>query len=133
MPKETFMTTLEIWLGISLVASLVANIFLFGFSREQSRRISYTSQNLTDLMEVLMDYNSHLKKVYSLEMFYGDETLSYLLEHTRALSALLESDYSEVAYITEPLEINPPKEEELEEKDEEVKDVLYAGTRRRNT
>jgi hypothetical protein len=128
------MTTLEIWLGISLVVSIIGNVFFLGFSKEQSRRISYISQNLTDLMEVLTDYNSHLKKVYSLEMFYGDETLSYLLEHTRALSALLDSDYSEVAYITEPLEINPQEEEELEEiKKEEVKDVLYAGTRNRNT
>ena len=127
------MTTLEIWLGVCLVFSVVGNIFLFGFSKEQSRRVSYISQNITDLMEILADYNSHLKKVYSLEMFYGDETLSYLLEHTRALSALLDSDYSEVAYITEPLELIPIEEEELEEKDEEVKDVLYAGTRRRNT
>jgi hypothetical protein len=127
------MTTLEIWLGISLLFSIIGNVFLFLFSKEQSRRISYVSQNITDLIEILTDYNSHLKKVYSLEMFYGDETLSHLLEHTRALSTLLETDYGEITHITEPLEVTLLEEEEIEEKDQEVKDVFYGGSRSRNS
>jgi len=83
---------------------------------------------------MLVDYNSHLKKVYSLEMFYGDETLSYLLEHTRALSTMIEKDYSEVLYLTAPLEVAIEEEEELEEKNEEqIQDVFYGGSRERNS
>tara|TARA_R110001583_G_scaffold6509_5_gene32995 strand:- start:16828 stop:17214 length:387 start_codon:yes stop_codon:yes gene_type:complete len=128
------MTTLEIWLIIILLVSTVANIFMFLFARDQSQRISYFSQNITDLIEILSDYNKHLKKIYSLEMFYGDETLSHLLEHTRALSTILDTDYSDITYITEPLEIIAHEEEEIEEEQEEIeKDVLYAGSRRRNS
>ncbi len=128
------MMTVEIWLGIALLMSVAANVFLFLFSREQSQRISYFSQNLTDLVEMLVDYNSHLKKVYSLEMFYGDETLSYLLEHTRALSTMLEKDYSEVLYLTAPLEVAIEEEEELEEQNQEqIQDVFYGGSRERNS
>jgi len=83
---------------------------------------------------MLVDYNSHLKKVYSLEMFYGDETLSYLLEHTRALSTMLEKDYSEVLYLTAPLEVAIEEEEELEEQNQEqIQDVFYGGSRERNS
>ena len=107
---------------------------MFLFARDQSQRISYFSQNITDLIEILSDYNKHLKKIYSLEMFYGDETLSHLLEHTRALSTILDTDYSDITYITEPLEIIAHEEEEIEEEQEEIeKDVLYAGSRRRNS
>jgi len=126
--------TVKIWLGIALLMSIAGNVFLFLFSREQSQRLSYFSQNLTDLVEMLVDYNSHLKKVYSLEMFYGDETLSYLLEHTRALSTMIEKDYSEVLYLTAPLEVAIEEEEELEEKNEEqIQDVFYGGSRERNS
>jgi len=128
------MTTLEIWLIIILLVSTVANIFMFLFARDQSQRISYFSQNITDLIEILSDYNKHLKKIYSLEMFYGDETLSHLLEHTRALSTILDTDYSDITYITEPLEIITEEEEEIEEETEQAqKDVFYAGSRRRNS
>jgi hypothetical protein len=128
------MMTVKIWLGIALLMSIAGNVFLFLFSREQSQRLSYFSQNLTDLVEMLVDYNSHLKKVYSLEMFYGDETLSYLLEHTRALSTMIEKDYSEVLYLTAPLEVAIEEEEELEEKNEEqIQDVFYGGSRERNS
>ena len=128
------MMTVKIWLGIALLMSIAGNVFLFLFSREQSQRLSYFSQNLTDLVEMLADYNSHLKKVYSLEMFYGDETLSYLLEHTRALSTMIEKDYSEVLYLTAPLEVAIEEEEELEEKNEEqIQDVFYGGSRERNS
>ena len=123
---------IEIWLGITLVISMAINVFLFIFSKEQSRRISYFSQNLTDLLEMIGDYNKHLTKVYSLETFYGDETLTYLLEHTRALSSLIESDYSDLLSLTDPLEIEINEEEEIEEEKEE-QDVLYGGTRKRNT
>jgi hypothetical protein len=127
------MMTIEIWLSLALFTSAAANCFLLWFTREQSQRLSYVSQNLGDLVELLVSYKNHLKKVYSLETFYGDETLQYLLEHTRALVALLDEEYGDIVDITEPLEVI--EVEELDEKSEEEKkqDVFYAGTRRGNS
>ena len=126
--------TIEIWLGIALVISLCTNALLVWFSREQSVKLSYVSQNLTDLVEIIGNYKQHLKKVYSLEMFYGDETLKFLMEHTNVLAELLEKDYQKVINITEPLEYQIIEEEnEKESEESEVKDVFYAGSRRRDT
>ena len=125
--------TIEIWLGIALTLSLLVNGVLIWFSREQSQRLSYVSQNVGDLLELISNYQEHLKKVYSLEMFYGDETLKFLMEHTNALVTVIEQGYGDIAGITEPLEI-----EEIEEEDEETdeiqerKDVFYGGTRTSN-
>jgi hypothetical protein len=129
--------TIEIWLGLALLVSMVANVVLIWFSKEQSQKLSYVSQNLGDLVEMILNYKEHLRKVYSLEMFYGDETLKFLMDHTNALVYLLEQEYGDISGITEPLEYD--LNEELDEKENEeneeskVKDVLYAGTRRRDS
>jgi hypothetical protein len=124
--------TIEIWLGIALTLSLVVNGFLLWFSREQSQRLTFVSQNLNDLVEIISNYKEHLRKVYSLEMFYGDETLKFLMDHTNAVVQLLETEYSEIIDITDPLEVIIEDEEKSEEEQQE-KDVFYGGTRTGNS
>jgi len=126
--------TIEIWLGLALCVSFTLNCFLIWFAREQSQRLSYVSQNLGDLIELLAAYKNHLKKVYSLDTFYGDETLQHLLEHTRALIALMDDEYGDIVDITEPLDVL--EMEEINEKSEEEskeQNVFYAGTRTGNS
>ena len=112
------MMTIEIWLGTALVLSIIMNLFLVWFSREQSQRLSYISQNLNDLVEIILNYKEHLRKVYSLEMFYGDETLKFLMEHTNAITKLLDEQYGQVIYITDPLEALEEYEQENEKEEE---------------
>jgi uncharacterized membrane-anchored protein YhcB (DUF1043 family) len=131
------MMTVEIWLALALTLSVGVNILLIWFSKEQSRRLSYVSQNLGDLVELIANYREHLRKVYSLEMFYGDETLEALMDHSRSLVMLLQDEYGDVTSITEPLEVEFEKEEDDDEEKEEQEgqrqDVFYAGSRRRDS
>ena len=125
--------TIEVWLGIALFFSVIANIFLIWFGREQSQRLTYVSQNLNDLVEIISNYKEHLRKVYSLEMFYGDETLKFLMDHTNAVVKLLETEYGEIIDITDPIEVIIEDEQENSEETEERKDVFYGGTRASNS
>jgi hypothetical protein len=127
--------TIEIWLALTLSISLSINALLVWFSREQSQRLSYVSQNLGDLVEMIANYREHLRKVYSLEMFYGDETLKMLMEHTNALVSLLKEEYGDITDITEPLEVIIEEEEDAEEiqESQERQDVFYGGTRTGNS
>lgn len=125
--------TIEIWILVALAISVCVNIFFIWFSIEQSKRLSYVSQNLGDLVEMIATYREHLRKVYSLEMFYGDETLKLLMEHTRDLIAMLQEEYGDITYITEPLEIEILEENNEEEERSFKEDVFYAGTRERNS
>tara|TARA_Y100000593_G_C4313834_1_gene339780 strand:+ start:2463 stop:2840 length:378 start_codon:yes stop_codon:yes gene_type:complete len=120
--------TIEAWLVLALFVSMAMNLFFLWFSKEQSRRLSYVSQNLSDLVELISNYRQHLRKVYSLEMFYGDETLKFLMEHTNALVSLLEEEYGEITNITDPLEVVIIENED-EEENEQKQDVFYGGTR----
>jgi len=122
--------TIEGWLIFALTISVGINLFFLWFSREQSLRLSYVSQNLSDLVELISNYKQHLRKVYSLDMFYGDETLQFLMEHTNALVALLEEEYGDVVSITDPLEVVIIEEEnENEEETKPKQDVFYGGSR----
>jgi len=123
--------TIEIWLGISLMMSIGINVFLFIFSRDISSRYYVVIDNLADLVELLESYRGHLKNIYSMEMFYGDQTLENLMEHTRGLMNILENDYGDLSLIESFVEY----EEEYEEKEEEQpeQDVFYAGSRERNS
>jgi len=127
--------TIEVWLILALLTSLVLNAVLMWFSREQSQQLSYVSQNIGDLVELVTNYGKHLKQVYSMEMFYGDETLKLLMEHTNALTLVIQEEYAEITQLTDPLEVEFEKEEDSAEEEEEQqeKDVFYAGTRNRNT
>ena len=127
--------TIEVWLTISLSISLLINFVLAWFSREQSRRLFYISETLEDLILLIQGYREHLKKIYSLDAFYGDASLEALMSHTRSLIKILEDDYSETIQITEPLKIlqEEIEKDEQEKISQEGKDVFYAGTRNSNT
>ena len=131
---------ITIAIGLSLVFSLIINGFCIWYIRNLLKRFLFISNNLADLIEMVSNYRAHLKAVYSLDMFYGDETLKALMEHTSLFSELLE-DFEDVIEITEPLEqIEMDGEEEVQQKENlngptqtNEENVFYAGSRRRDT
>ena len=124
----------SIILGACLGVSIVANVVLVRLASWQSKDLTIISDNVGDLVEIVESYRTHLKKVYELDSFYGDETLKGLMEHTNALRALLEQQYGDVTSITEPIEYEIEEEQNAEEEiSQKEKHVLYAGTRRRDS
>ena len=83
------------------------------------------------MSELVSNYQVHLKSVYEMEMFYGDETLQHLMNHTRSLSLLLE-DYEDPEFFVERFEDAPPTQEELPDAKTPLnqENVFYAGARR---
>ena len=70
-----------------------------------------------------------------MEMFYGDETLKFLLDHTRSIGELLE-DYEDPQFFLEEFEDDAPQQEENNDGETtqiNEENVFYAGTRRRDS
>ena len=73
-----------------------------------------------------------------MEMFYGDETLQFLLDHTRSIGSLLE-DYEDPEFFIEQFEeesedVTSQQEEEINgETIQNQENVFYAGSRRRDS
>jgi hypothetical protein len=123
-----------VWLGIALLASITANIFAFWYNRRLLSKLWFVAENIGDLVEILINYKTHLRTMYELEDYYGDENIKFLLSHTTSLLEVLE-DYEDIYNIVEPAgEDELEQEEETDNAKEEVteQDVFYAGTRRRD-
>jgi len=127
--------SLTFWLILALLMSITANILAFWYIRVVLGKLMFVGENISDLVTMVTNYKNHLKGVYEMEMFYGDETLKFLMEHTNSLLEVLE-EYEDINNIIKP----PESEEELTEEelieDAETKinqeNVFYGGTRKSN-
>ena len=84
--------------------SVVINIFLMFYIRWLLQSVKDFTEETQRISGLVFDFNQHIRSIYELEMFYGDETLKSLMDHGTQLSSQLE----EIDFI-----IN--EEEELED------------------
>ena len=124
--------TLLNWVIVALILSFIGDIFSIWYIRRLLIKVLFISQNLNDLVDVLEAYRKHLRKVYSMEMFHGDETIQFLIQHTNSLLDVLE-DYSDIYLMTEPMALQEDEqyydEETRTEENLPETDVFYGGTR----
>ena len=124
-------------LSIILAVSLIFNGLMYWYSRQLTQKLSFIYDNIGDVSELITNYRTHLKSVYSMEMFYGDETLQYLMDHTRSISVLLEEFEDQEFFLEEfeSVEEDVPEQEEKLNAETQIQqeNVFYAGTRRRNS
>ena len=114
--------------------SVIINIFAFWYLRRVLPRVLYVSRNLSDLVDLITNYKQHISSVYRLDMYYGDETIKFLMSHTTSLLEVLE-EFEDEGTLMEPI----PEEESIEEGERidaeteiNQENVFYAGSRRRD-
>ena len=130
--------TLINWLVIGLLISIIVNFLSLWYISKLLSKILFVSQNLTDLVDLLTTYRNHLQRLFNLEMYYGDETMQFLIKHTKSLLDVLE-DYSDIYLMTEPIEVGEEDEQSYDDEEEtraaplNEENVLYGGTRSSNS
>lgn len=124
---------------IAFLLSLAFIVGLIAYIRFLLKNINFVSKNITELNNEAVSFTSHLKSLYELESFYGDETLGGLLEHGMYFTSKIEQ-FSEIMDLTnEPLQDLPDEQEEDDEETENEpqykanQEVFYAGTRKRDS
>tara|TARA_R100000008_G_C3587763_1_gene174086 strand:+ start:15531 stop:15893 length:363 start_codon:yes stop_codon:yes gene_type:complete len=85
------MSTLEITLAIILLISISINVGIIMYCRGAITRLLAISEEVGDLKRMIDHFAEHITDVYNLDMFYGDETLQYLMQHAGELSEQLNS------------------------------------------
>jgi hypothetical protein len=85
------MTRLEIILIAMLSISVLFNVGVFVYARAAIARLLTVSEELGDLQEMINSFTRHLKTVYELDSFYGDDTLAGLLEHAISFNEHMET------------------------------------------
>jgi len=85
-----FMSRLEMVLTLLLLLSLGINILLFVYSRNVAQKLVLISSEIDDMRAAAASFAEHVKAVYELEMFYGDQTLQALMDHARSFREYME-------------------------------------------
>ena len=84
--------TIDAALSIVLLISLGSNILAFYYIRDLLGRLGWLTQNLTNLSELIRGFQNHIKGVYEIEKFYGDQDMKLLVQHTSDLIEVMD-DY----------------------------------------
>ena len=85
------MSRLEIILLAISTLSILLNIFIISYTRKTITELLSISEELGDIHEMVNSFANHIKAVYNMEMFYGDETLGGLMEHAISFNEQLET------------------------------------------
>ena len=77
-----------------LVFSSIVNIGLLLYARWLIKILQTKEEETTAISEPIAEYVAHVKSVHDLEMFYGDQTLTSLMQHGKELVLQIEDlDY----------------------------------------
>ena len=73
-----------IW-DILLIVSFSLNVLFLFYIRWILKMYTSLVEDIYAINEVILKFSEHLKSVYELEMFYGDDTLNSLMKHAREI------------------------------------------------
>jgi len=78
------------FLVLLLTFSLAAHAGVAWYTINLLKQVKYYDEELTENITVINNFTNHLKSVYELETFYGDETLRHLLAHAQDLTSVFD-------------------------------------------
>jgi hypothetical protein len=105
-----------IWLVLIIISLLSLVIIGLFYIRYLFTELYSYGETIQYLKISLKDFETHIKSIYELEMFYGEQTLEGLLKHARKIC----EDIQEFEFIfasEEEMEENLSGEEESEEEE----------------
>ena len=98
-----------------LIISVVINLLFIWYVYKLLDKLLFVSDNMGDFLDILQNYSEHIERVYSMETYYGDETIERLLEHSKEMVKEMKT-YEEIYTLMDE------SQEELEENQEELED-----------
>ena len=98
-----------------LYLSVVINLVLIWFSIKCIKNINDIEEDMDIIMSKTDNFTEHLENVHEMEMFYGDETLQSMIDHSKELVndyIDLQAKYFDVEVTTEEDEYDTIETEE---------------------
>ena len=99
-----------------LAAALI--ILLLWYTKTLLNKISDINDDIEEMFKKFAEFSVHVEEIYSLEMFYGDETLEGMIKHSRDILDeinLYRQKFYLDSEIVDEEEINFDEEEKAEE------------------
>ena len=74
---------IELIICISLFVSIILNGLLVWYAIKVLQKLSYVYDNINVLQSMNSSFLEHLESIYEMEMYYGEPTLSELIQHSK--------------------------------------------------
>lgn len=68
---------------VILAISVILNILACTYSVYAARKLLVVDSNIDDIQEIFVSFQAHVESLYETEMFYGDESLKSLIDHSK--------------------------------------------------
>ena len=68
---------------IILTLSIILNICMGFYAISAARKLYLVATNIEALSGIFVSFSAHVSAVHETEMFYGDETLKALIDHSK--------------------------------------------------
>ena len=105
----------------------ITTLFLFCifYIRYLLKKLVFFAENIDNLREEVEEYSVHLESLYEMEMFYGDETIKGMIEHTKHVLTRIEDFEEFYSLLSNPENIEEEENESVqaEENSSETKEV----------
>ena len=98
-----------------LYLSVLLNAGLVWFVKNLINELSDINEDMNELLDTTASLQDHIEKIYELEMFYGDETLEELIQHTKSVVSEIEFFKEKYSSELEDEELYDDSPEEREE------------------
>ena len=93
-----------------LILSLAVNALLVWYIRKMLTKLLYVSDSIGSLMVSAKNFSDHLDGLHAMEMYYGDQTLGALIDHSKQVIEDIR-EFEEIYTLTnEDLEENEEQE-----------------------
>ena len=124
------MKTIIVLSVVAMFATTTAIILVWYVRKVLTQQIDVSS-SVEEFNDTIEDYYEHLEIVNNMETYHGDETIEYLLKHTRAILEEIEEFrkiYSSTIEAAEEGYEEPDYMEEELDDDEEWQDDEYKAS-----
>ena len=98
-----------------LIISVVINLFFVWYVYTLLKKLLFVSENIEDFLDTLQEYSNHIESVYSMETYYGDETIDRLLQHSKEVVKEIKA-YEEIYTLMED------EQEDIEDEQEDIEE-----------
>lgn len=95
------------------IIMLITNLFTIFYCRFLLKNLVILSESTKDMRTLFKGFEGHVEALHELEMFYGDETLKSMIEHSKFVVEQI-NQYDEALALTDQ-EDEIKHEEEKEE------------------
>ena len=89
---------------IILVTSVVLNVLACAYAITAARRLFVVDNNIEAIEETFVSFQGHVEALYETEMYYGDESIRSLIDHSKlVLNEIEKYDNLYLLVLDEPL------------------------------